>query len=183
MPRNPNQPLQQNWEQLARRHTARLIDQAVRHFAVVTPAVRIGFDLRGMSAGQFRSRNGRDFEIRYNPALLARHGQDFLDRTVPHETAHLIALRLYGPRIQPHGREWQSIMRIFGAIPDRCHSYDTAGLETRHLHRHPYRCACRTHQLTSIRHNRAQRGLSYCCRQCGETLQWVPGSTDLKVED
>lgn len=172
MPRTPDKPSQRDWERLTGTLTTKLLEKAARHFGFAPPTVRIRFDLRGKSAGQFRSRNAGSFEIRYNAALLTRHGQDFLDRTVPHETAHLIALHLHGPRVRPHGREWQAIMHLFGAPSERCHSYDTAGLETRHLNHYPYRCACRTHQLTSIRHNRAQRGQSYRCRRCGETLLW-----------
>jgi SprT protein len=164
-------------KELARALTSDLIQRAARHFRATMPRTMIRFDLRGKSAGQFRSLNGRDFEIRYNSVLLARHGQDFLDRTVPHEAAHLVALRIYGPGIPPHGAEWQAIMRLFGAEPERCHNYDTDGLQARHLRRYHYRCGCRSHQLTSIRHNRILRGQTYLCRRCGEALQWSRAET------
>jgi SprT protein len=161
-------------QQRARALTAELLAQAAHHFGVAFPAPTLRFDLRGKTAGQARTRDGRACEIRYNLALLARHPEDFLARTVPHETAHLVAFRLCGPRVKPHGHEWEAIMRLFGAEPSRCHNYDIAGLQTRRLRRFAYRCDCRSHQLTSIRHKRILAGQVYLCRQCGKPLsRWL----------
>jgi SprT protein len=169
-------PISTELERLARNRTSALLAQAARRFGVQMPKTAIRFDLRGKTAGQFRVRNGRDCEIRYNAELLYRYEENFLKRTVPHEAAHLVAFRLYGTRVQPHGAEWQAIMRFFGAEPTRCHAYDVEDLQTRQLRRFHYRCACRSHQLTSIRHNRILRGQTYLCRQCGEALAWTPGT-------
>jgi len=153
--------------------TRRLLASASHHFGIKMNKTEIRFDLRGKTAGQVRYVDGRVCLIRYNRSLLARHPEDFLARTVPHETAHVVTFGLFGPRVQPHGREWQEIMTLFGAPPERCHSYDVEGLQTRRLRRYQYRCACRTHQLTSIRHNRVKSGQVYHCRQCGGPLERV----------
>jgi len=154
----------------AERLTSKLYDLAARHFdtQLATPNVR--FDLRGTSAGQVRITDRGDCLIRYNARLLERHPQAFLSQTVPHETAHLVAFSLFGPRIPPHGREWRAIMTLFGAAPERCHNYRVDGLQVRRLRRYAYRCACRTYQLTSIRHNRIRSEQIYRCRQCGQSL-------------
>ncbi|MCB2263172.1 MAG: SprT-like domain-containing protein [Candidatus Thiosymbion ectosymbiont of Robbea hypermnestra] len=158
----------------AERLTNKLLALAARHFgaALATPKVR--FDLRGKNAGQARVTNQDGYLIRYNAQLLERHPRAFLAQTVPHETAHLVAYSLFGPRISPHGRQWRTVMAIFGAPPERCHDYDIDGLQTRHLRRYDYRCACRTHRLTSIRHNRVRSGQTYRCRQCGQPLERDP---------
>lgn len=159
--------------------TAKLLASAARHFdaKLVQPAIR--FDLRGKSAGQVRTEDGRRCTIRYNPSLLERHPEEFLARTIPHETAHVVAFNMFGPRVQPHGREWQAIMGLFDASPERCHRYDVQGLQTRRLRRYRYRCDCCTHELTSIRHNRIGSGQVYYCRKCGSPLQRVlEGSLD-----
>jgi SprT protein len=109
--------------------------------------------------------------IRYNLALLDRHGEAFLRDTVPHETAHYVAYRLHGRGIRPHGAEWRNIMQLFGADPSRCHDYDVAGLSARRLRTYTYHCNCGPHQLSSIRHNRIIRGQRYLCRRCGEALR------------
>jgi SprT protein len=133
--------------------------------------IEIRFDLRGKTAGQVRIRSRGQYLIRYNLELLKRGGIDFIDRTVPHEVAHVLAYHRYGPRIRPHGQEWQRIMRQFGAEPSRCHDYDVSGLSARQLTYFHYHCSCMEHQLSSIRHNKFAKGQRYRCRRCGETLR------------
>jgi SprT protein len=147
------------------------MDAAQKHFGTAIAPGEIRFDLRGKGAGQFRSRDGLHCEIRFNRELLARNGERFLHQTVPHEVAHLVVFRLFGPGARPHGAEWQAIMRLFGAEPERCHDYDVEGIQTRRLRRYHYRCACRSHLLSSIRHNRVLRGQTYRCLACGQALQ------------
>lgn len=171
MQERPESTPTEDLQRQARELTKRLIASAARHFGRKMPEPMIRFDLRGKTAGQVRSMEGRACLIRYNNALLARHPDEFLARTVPHETAHVVAFSLFGPRVQPHGPEWQAIMGLFGASPERCHSYNIDGLQTRRLRRYSYRCACRTHELTSIRHNRIQSGQVYRCRTCGTALK------------
>jgi len=158
---------------LARTRTLVLLDQAARHFGITAPPVEIRFDLRGRGAGQVRRQAGAVWTVRYNPLLLERHGEDFLTHTLPHEVAHVMAFRLHGAGIAPHGSEWRELMRFFGATPTRCHDYDVSDLGVRTLNRFHYRCGCRSHQLTSIRHQRIQRGQRYLCRACGQALEPV----------
>jgi SprT protein len=155
---------------LARSRTEALLGEAARHFGLGAPRVEIRFDLRGLGAGQVHRQIREGWLVRYNPALLGRHGEDFLARTVPHEVAHVIAFLLHGNHIQPHGPEWQAMMHIFGAPPSRCHDFDVSGLQTRDLNRYRYQCGCRSHLLTSIRHNRILRGQRYLCSTCGQAL-------------
>jgi len=155
----------------AERLTNRLLVLASRHFRTELPIPAVRFDLRGKCAGQVRTTDSRGFLIRYNAQLLQRHPRTFLSRTVPHETAHVVAFGLFGPRIPPHGQEWRAIMTFFGASPERCHSYDVEGLQTRRLRQYEYHCDCSIHHLTSIRHNRASSGTVYLCKQCGQPLQ------------
>ena len=159
----------------AERHTRRLLALASHTLGAKIANPDIRFDLRGKTAGQVRSEDGRICVVRYNAVLLQRHPQEFLARTVPHETAHVVAFGFFGPCVQPHGNEWKAIMKLFGASPVRCHNYDVEGLETRHIRRFEYRCGCRTHKLTSIRHNRVRSGQVYLCRQCGQPLERDPG--------
>lgn len=155
----------------ATERTSQLLALAVARFAVALPRPVVRFDLRGRAAGQVRLSSSSPCIVRYNLAILARQPEDFLARTVPHEVSHLVVFHLHGPGPRPHGPEWRAIMQVFGADPSRCHDYDVSGLQTRRLHRYPYRCACRTHQLTSIRHNRARSGQVYLCRGCGQPLR------------
>jgi SprT protein len=178
---SPGDPHADRLDELAARargETLSLIDGAAgwlpKTRGRLDPRPQIRFDLRGLTAGQLRIDHQGRCIIRYNPALLLRHGEDFLRRTVPHETAHFLAYRLHGRGIRPHGPEWQAIMRRLGADPERCHDYDVDGLAARRLHYFAYHCDCGEHQLSSIRHNKIRRGASYLCRRCGSGLR--PGA-------
>jgi SprT protein len=159
--------------QLATRETQALIRRAERHYHISIPSVDILFDLRGTAAGMVLFPQGSPPVIRYNPILLQHNRHDFLTQTLPHEVAHLIARRLYGRSIRPHGNEWKAVMEFFGADSLRCHNYATENVPVRKLRRFTYICGCQQHQLTTIRHNRIQKGLTYRCRQCGEPLRSV----------
>lgn len=160
-------------ERLATERTGALLEAAAQHFRTPIPQPVIRFDLRGRTAGQIRIHEAQTWEIRYNPTLLARNPEDFLAQTLPHEVAHLVAYRLFGRRIRPHGPQWRAVMGFFGASPERCHRYDVSGLPARRLRHYEYRCGCRVHRLSSIRHNRIGAGRVYLCRQCGEELTRV----------
>jgi SprT protein len=151
--------------------TRKLIRLAEQHYGVKLQLGEIRFDLRGTAAGMVLFPHNNPPVIRYNPILLQHNRHAFLSQTLPHEVAHLVARSLHGKSIRPHGLEWKAIMHFFGADTLRCHSYATENIPVRRLRRFPYACGCRQHQLTSIRHNRIQKGLTYRCRQCGEPLR------------
>jgi len=128
----------------------------------------ISYDLRGQSAGQA---NYRHNVIRLNRELLEKYTADFIDQTVPHEFAHLVAYRVYGSRIKPHGKEWKSVVLALDAKPVRTHSYEVT--PTRRLKRFRYQCDCpdSSYEITSVRHNRILRGHIYLCKKCGGSLR------------
>lgn len=158
----------------AREQTLSLITLAQKRLGKRLPAPEIRFDLRGTSAGQMRSAARGQFQIRYNLVLLQRHPREFLEQTVPHETAHLVTYHIHGNRVRAHGPEWAAIMALFGAEARRCHHFDSEDLRTRTLRRFSYVCRCGPVELTSIRHNRILNGQVYHCRRCGDALTRAP---------
>lgn len=129
------------------------------------PLPRLRFDLRGRCAGQARL---QDWSVRLNLSLLLRHGEAFIEQTVPHEIAHLVAHALHGPGIRPHGPQWRAVMALLKAPAQVCHSYATA--PARRVKQYDYVCPCRPHRLGSVRHRRARAGQRYLCRRCGGVL-------------
>lgn len=131
-----------------------------------------------MTAGQYRhQRRGRTFhapELRFNPDLLQRYGQIFIEEVVPHECAHLVAYAQFGLNIRPHGAEWKMVMAdLYGRSPQVKHNFDVARPIRPQVE---YTCACpdRTHFLSTIRHNKIQRGaMRYLCRVCKSDLRAV----------
>lgn len=138
------------------------------HFQRRFDRAQLAFNLRGMAAAvAYPARN----TIRINRRLLEQNTEDFLLNTVPHEVSHLIAYRVHGRGIAPHGAEWAAIMReVYGLEPLRCHHYDVRpNLTTAYL----YRCGCDAgHAFTTRRHNNARRGRLYLCRRCRQPLRF-----------
>ncbi|MCA9756406.1 MAG: SprT-like domain-containing protein [Candidatus Eisenbacteria bacterium] len=56
-------------------------------------------------------------EIRIAAHLLETGGREFFLEVLGHEAAHAAIRRLYGNRVQPHGREWKALMRKAGLPP------------------------------------------------------------------
>ena len=134
------------------------------------PMPSLRFDLRGRCAGQAFPQS---WSIRLNSTLLHRHGDEFIEQTVPHELAHLVAFAQFGRQIRPHGKEWKLIMGLLGQEPSVCHNYTVA--PARVVSRHAWHCPCQQHALSSIRHRRALAGQTYQCRHCGQALKQGDG--------
>jgi len=113
--------------------------------------------------------------LKFNPDIYSRHQDDFSNRTVPHEIAHLIAYVLNaGKRPKPHGFEWQQVMIKLG-VKDatRCHHYNIEGLARRRERPYIYSCSCAVHRLTSILHKRIQQGQTRTCNRCRMRVVFV----------
>lgn len=136
--------------------------------------IPVAFDLRGTAAGMFKAQGG-DRVIRYNPWIFAKYFTENLRDTVPHEVAHYIVHEVHDlRRVKPHGAEWRALMRAFDADPEATFKLDLDGIPRRRQRTHPYRCACRTHAVSSTRHNRAMAGKgTYCCRYCRGPLRYA----------
>ena len=124
-------------------------------------------NLRGSSAGVAELQANR---LRFNGLLLQENEPAFLAEVVPHEVAHLLAWKLHGRGIRPHGIEWQQIMQqVFMLTPSRTHSFDVKRAAKMGYF---YRCACanKKHALTIRRHNRILAGQRYICLLCKSNL-------------
>jgi predicted SprT family Zn-dependent metalloprotease len=66
-----------------------------------------------VSLARAQPRPGR---IALHPDLLRSPAR--LERVLCHEAAHLAAYELHGPRIRPHGPEWQRLVKLAGHIPE-----------------------------------------------------------------
>lgn len=138
------------------------------HFQRRFDRPHLALNLRGMAAAVTQTTKN---EIRINHLLLEQNTEDFLRCTVPHEVSHLLAYRLYGRKIAPHGKEWAAIMReVFGLMPSRCHQY---AVRPRKSVTYRYHCGCAAgHALGTRRHNSALRGRRYFCRRCRQPLNF-----------
>ncbi|MEX6502654.1 SprT family zinc-dependent metalloprotease [Pseudomonas zhanjiangensis] len=129
----------------------------------------VSFKLRGQKAGVAHLTENR---LRFNLQLYRENRDDFLRQTVAHEVAHLVAHQLFGLHIQPHGEEWQLIMRgVYELPPLRCHSY---AVQRRQVMRFIYRCSCPQGEFpfSAQRHAMVAKGRRYFCRRCKVTLRF-----------
>lgn len=139
----------------------------------------VDFSLKGKVGGYYYSKGHK---VKVNMVLFAENYEDYLDTTIPHEVAHSLQRHLHGHinyrngrRIMPHGQEWKRIMIAFNKSPKVTHNYDVENATQRTVPREfVYRCGCRTHNFTIIRHRRSQRSQGgYRCRRCGQSLKYV----------
>jgi len=127
----------------------------------------VSLKLRGQKAGVAHLQENK---LRFNPQLYRDNPDDFLRQTVAHEVAHMIAHAMFGPRIQPHGAEWQQIMLgVYQLPPLRCHTY---AVKRRAATRFIYHCRCADGEFpfSSRRHALVKRGQRYLCRRCKSQL-------------
>nr|WP_298144068.1 SprT family zinc-dependent metalloprotease [uncultured Pseudomonas sp.] len=144
--------------------------QAEAFFKQTFVRAEVSFKLRGQKAGVAHLTENK---LRFNPQLYLENREDFLKQTVPHEVAHLIAHQLFGLKIQPHGEEWQLIMRgVYHLPPNRCHSYAVTRRKTSQF---IYRCDCPQGEFpfSAQRHALAAKGRRYFCRRCKVTLSFT----------
>lgn len=168
------EPLDHRQQCLVRAATGDYILRAEKLYRQAFEPIPILFDLGGRCAGMFRARHG-ECCIRYNPWIFARYFEENLSATVPHEVAHYIVHRLHGRRrLRQHGPEWRSVMAAFQADDSVTCDFDLTDIPLRRERRFSYRCSCRTHEITTRRHNAIQRSNSrYECRYCRGELQRV----------
>ncbi|WP_256664985.1 SprT family zinc-dependent metalloprotease [Pseudomonas sp. 8AS] len=141
--------------------------QAEDFFKRRFPRPEVSFKLRGQKAGVAHLTENL---LRFNPKLYTENREHFLLQTVAHEVAHLVAHQMFGGRIQPHGEEWQLIMRgVYELPPDRCHSY---AVSRRKSTRYLYQCQCPNGEFpfSAQRHSLVRQGRRYFCRRCRATL-------------
>ena len=155
--------------------TESFICQAEAIFSREFERIPVLFDLAGRTAGMFKVA-GRQRCIRYNPWIFAKYFEENLSDTVPHEVAHYVVHEVYGRRrIKPHGTQWQALMHLYGANAGVTFNLDLEGIPQRSQKTHPYRCDCRTHDVSTTRHNRVKRGTArYHCRFCDGQLGYAP---------
>ncbi len=101
---------------------------------------KLRFDLKGSTAGKAWYRD-RDWLIQINRDLLYLYPEQMIERTVPHEVAHLVTSAMHPvDRIKPHGTEWRSVMRTIGLEPERCHTYDVSAVRRQRAGSKWYKC-------------------------------------------
>lgn len=163
------------------RITAKLnegIAKAAARYNVTIPFPTVVYKKRGTTAG---TANYRTWTINLNPVLLVENTDKFIERTVPHELAHLICDLVYphahrpgrGVKRDVHGQYWKDIMRTLGVPSNeitRCHSYDVTNAKKK-TSSYQYKCEGCGHVFTlgPKRHAKLQsNSRAYRHTACGQ---------------
>lgn len=149
---------------------AKAMQTLEEHFDQTFERPVVTYDLKGHTAGYAVISENL---IRLNTELLYTHHDDMIERTVPHEVAHIVQYQKY-PGSKSHGGEWQYIMAILGLPADRTHSYKTTAARVRKREFIYYctdNCPGNPHMVTKTLHNRILKGQIYTCRQCKAQLR------------
>ena len=154
------------------------------------PAPRVYFDLRSRRiAGE-----ASDGRIRFNLAYVPNNGEEMLNQTVPHEVAHVwlraigdpshvrssaqaihdfnrVSLGMRRTRRSPHGPTFMRVLGFLGGRMERTHNMkvDATSLGRRGV-TWKYKCECRTHEVSTIKHNKMRRGQTRICKYCRANL-------------
>jgi len=114
------------------------------------------------------------WKVVYAITLFEQNEERFLNRTVPHEIAHLVTHKIYPKAKQAHGPEWRYVMHVLGVTDNsRCHSYDTSSVKKRRSPRaKPNRvyCGCGSKFVTDTIYRRMIEGRGYRCTTCDKRL-------------
>lgn len=165
------EPIGERRQEEVRALTARYLHQAAQRYGLELGEIPVLFDLKGRASGMYVVERGVR-RIRYNPWIFSKYYADSLATTVPHEVAHCITDIRYGlANIKPHGAEWRAVMDDLGVEARATSRVDLSGIPQRRQRRFTYLCGCRSHQLSTIRHNKIVRGrVTYRCVECGQVL-------------
>lgn len=120
--------------------------------------------------GRLTSTAGRAYlterRMEFSTKLYAENKEAFVEDTVGHEFAHIIAYDIFQDR--GHGTGWKSVMNTLGINSQRCHSYK---VESRTKKTYKYVCDCQTHEVTPQRKSWIDRGKIYRCVHCNTIIR------------
>ena len=106
--------------------------------------------------------------IELNPTLYKENEDKFIEDTVPHEFAHIVAYVLY--KTMAHDANWYHVVNTLQINTERCHSYDVSAHRAAKTKSYKYSCGCKEWDVTPQRKSWMNRGKVYFCPACKGTL-------------
>jgi len=121
--------------------------------------------------------------INLNLDLLNEYKELYISETVVHEFCHALVHNKFPNhrngyrKVMPHGKEFKAFSSWFGLEGKATTSSykDSKTIKPKRKRvTFKYSCGCKTHELSSIRHNRVlNKGVKYYCTQCNNSLKAV----------
>lgn len=85
-------------------------------------SIEIRFSLRGKTAGTATFYDETKKILNFNMILARDNFDDFIDRTVDHEVAHIYEQEFFTTK-ENHGETWKNLMILIGKNPEQYHHY------------------------------------------------------------
>jgi SprT protein len=126
-------------------------------------------DVKFSMNGRLTSTAGRAFleegRLEFSKVLYIQNVEKFLEDTVPHELAHIVAFRVFGDK--GHGVHWKHIMNFLGYDANRCHNYAVQRRSSAKTYSYTCGCKDKIHEVSAQRQAWINKGKRYCCEKCG----------------
>ncbi len=127
-----------NIAELLRDWPPTVVDSVIEEMLLLWQAEDLSDKITWRWNSRLRTTIGRaildDMILELNPLLLGRN-PDEMRGVVVHELAHLVITNRFGFKVNPHGAEWKSLMRMAGESTSATHSLDVEGLRARRTRR------------------------------------------------
>ena len=137
---------------------------AIKWPAVQFPQITVKMNARlRTTAGRAYLQQGI---VEFNPSIYEAHVEEFLEDTVPHEVAHVVAYYVFGST--GHDIFWKQVCSDLGSATQRLHSFTVPKCSNAKTYK--FKCACMEHEFTPQRYAWVKKGKMYRCRNCGEIL-------------
>lgn len=158
----------------------RIEDKILEVMLLLQKRYNVVLELPKYSFRQMGTKGGlayyRDYRIELNSDFFKNYCEEMINQVVPHEIAHLVSFKVYGPLGRGHGQFWKGVMsslRPLGVTITRCHSFSLEGVKHRRVAKpFAYKCGCMVHNVTLNIHTKIARGSSRRCIRCRQKLTY-----------
>lgn len=148
-----------NLQEQFKQKTLECIATAEKQYRVAFGEVAIYFDITGNRIAGQACYDDTKFWLRFHPDAVENHFEKMVAETIPHEVAHLVCFA--NPKLgKSHDAGWASVYHTLSGGQEASRTHDLEfGKARRKLKTFDYMASCGTIvTLTSIRHNKLQRG-------------------------
>ena len=161
---------------LVKQEVNKAYEIAEKHYGVKIPRIPVVFCNRltrvaghfTYSFNKYKGKNLEGVKLTFSNKIMALNGMTFVDETPAHETAHHIAVHLWGRQGLGHDEKWSEVMKLLGKKPNRYHSMETARRNTfRYVDTEG-----NAQRLTKGQHQKLQSGsvISYTVKSTGALI-------------
>lgn len=159
-------------------HAQKILEQASNAYCLPASELsklEVSTDLRGRAAGKVEfklsaRRNIEKIRMRFNLEAANFSLEHMLEDVIPHEIAHLVVYLQNGTKTsRPHCNRWRQVCIALGGSGDVTHKLPLAN--ARQQRRWLYQDTLGgEHSLSTVRHNRLQKGARYLLRVNGAEI-------------